>query len=195
MRRGTAKEDFDDKFRLLREQIFAAEMSLDIWVRLNDRDKELAGALDRFRGFFVPTLLANQTLFFIKLGTATEARDRRQPSLFEILRLIEEKPALVPGLDVAELRTRLSELDDIIRRVHRARDRAFAHVDTNKGPPGVELREGRLLLEKLKGFFREISIAHGYAGDPFVINADQLQHTSELLELLRQEYNSPEDSD
>ena len=49
-----------------------------------------------------------------------------------------------------------------------------------------------MLLEKLKEFFREISIAHGYTGDPFVVKADQLEHTSELLDLLRQEHVSRE---
>ena len=139
MERRAAKDNFDEKLRLLREQISTAEISLDIWVRLNDRDEELAGALDRFRGFFVPTLLAIQTLFFIKLGIATEAKDRRQPSIIEILRLIEEEPTLAPGLNIAGLRARLSEINDHIRRVHRARDRRFAHFDTNMGPPSVEL--------------------------------------------------------
>ena len=154
-----------------------------------DRTEELSRALDRYRGFFVPTILAHQTLFFIKMTVATDAKDARQPSVYEVLRLVEEVPSLAPGLNVASLRARLYPLADVMRRVRRARDRRFAHVDTTKKPPRVELGEYRRLLEELKDCFRAISAAYGIAGDPFVFNPEESRHTSELMMMLQYRNN------
>ena len=141
--------DFEAKLLLLRDQLVAAQVCLEVWEHLSNRSAELASALDRYRGFFVPTILPHQTLFFIKMAIATDHKDRRQPSLYEVLRLIEGEPSLAPGLDVGSLRTRVDRFADVIRRVRRARDRRFAHVDTRKNPPRVKLGEYRRLLEEL----------------------------------------------
>ena len=150
----------------------------------------LAQALDRYRGFFVPTILAHQTLFFIKMTVATDAKDARQPSVYEVLRLMEEIPTLAPGLNVASLQAGLDPLADIMRRVRRARDRRFAHVDTTKKPPRVELGEYRRLLDELKDCFRVISTAYGITGEAFIFNPAEGLHTSELLMMLQQQNRS-----
>ena len=186
-------EVFSEKVVLLRDQLVAAQVCLDIWSHLMDRTEELARGLDRYRGFFVPTILAHQTLFFIKMTIATDAKDVRQPSVYEVLRIVEEVPSLAPSLNVASIRARLSPLADVMRRVRRARDRRFAHVDTTKKPPRVELGEYRRLLEELKDCFWVISAAYGITGEPFVFNPAQGQHTSELLMMLQQQNRSSDD--
>lgn len=126
------EKDYKTHFKLLledlKQQLLSAQSSLDILKGLVT-DPGVVDVLNEYRGFFTPTIYAHRDLLFIKLFNAMDS-DRRDPSLYRILKMVEQHTDLGPGLDILVLRNRLKKHKDIIRKIEDFRKTRAAHWDT-----------------------------------------------------------------
>jgi hypothetical protein len=158
------EEQNDTQFELLleevRRQLLEAHTHFDIWEQLLPT-KEKVDVIEAYRGFFLPSLNAHIDRFYIKVSNVVSS-DSRQPSLYRLLKMLTCNPALAPGIDVRNLRTRLGRQKGLLKRIDDYRDRRAAHWDMDNSEPldPGQVSEIQHLLREMGGIFNEIHRAH-----------------------------------
>ena len=152
--------EFEALLEELRKQLLDACISLDIWEQLFPTEQAV-DVINRYRGFFLPTINAHIDRFYIKVSNVI-SNDRRLPSFYRVLRILDNNQALAPGIDIRSLRKRLRQHKGVLSGIEDYRNKRAAHWDTQ-----TELQLGQVLLgntkqmlEELQNVFNEISQAH-----------------------------------
>ena len=149
------RSEFDRLLELLRQRLLDAKTHFDIWEALQNPSKEFADAVNLYRGFFVPTIGAHITSFFVRLA-GTIDRDRRAASFYRVIEIVARNPSLAPGLNVAAFRANLESREEVFERIRTVRHRRAAHWDTDDEPDDVTVQESRQVLTDLASIFNGI---------------------------------------
>ena len=100
------------KFEILldniRIQLLEAQISFDIFLVLaGPEDDDVSGTMGSYIGFFKPTRDALRDRILIKVANVTETKRKKAPSVYPLIKMLENDPLLAPLLDAADLRTRM----------------------------------------------------------------------------------------
>ncbi|MFC2017699.1 hypothetical protein ACFLTQ_00135 [Chloroflexota bacterium] len=152
--------EFEALIEELRKQLLDACISLDIWEQLFPT-KQAVDVINRYKGFFLPTINAHIDRFHIKVSNVI-SNDRRLPSFYKVLSILDNNPALAPGVNIRALRKRLRQHKGVLSAIEDYRNKRAAHWDTQAElqPGQVLLGNSKQMLEELQNIFNEISQAH-----------------------------------
>lgn len=182
----TTEKEFLDRLEWLKDCLLRAQLHLDIaWWLWSPEDSSLVKALEVYRGFFIPTRLSHIDCFAIKIAIAIEQKDRRQPSIYFILKAIQKNPSLASGIDVASLRDKVDSIGAAIGHVEAFRKQRAAHLDMNtmgRVEPSFTWDEAREALDVLKAVFNEVYKAVTGAIQSFTVV--EHKHTEYVLRAL-----------
>ena len=176
-------DDFESLIEEVRKQLLAAQTHFDIWEALYFRSEDVAAVLDMYKGFFVPTIDAHVTVFFIKALNVVDS-DKRAPSFHRVFRMIERDSTLAPGLSLEALLHRLEKQQDTLDRLKSVRNKRAAHWDTKSEPDTVLVEESRTLLQELQSIFNDIHNAH--AGSMWRFKLLDDHHTGDVVLALKE---------
>jgi len=149
---------FDELLQRVEHELLRAQEHFDNWEAIFPT-QQVIDVLNRYVGFFRPTIDAHIAQFFIKVANVT-GTDQRLPSLYRLFKMIEEHADLAPNVNIKTLRSRLKAQRQLLERVRKFRDTRIAHFDTTIKPDAVLFGESRSLLQELEDVFNEIRIAH-----------------------------------
>ncbi len=154
------KTHFSSLLEDLKQQLLSAQSSLDILKGLVT-DLGVVDVLNKYRGFFTPTIYAHRDLLFIKLCNVMDKKGRA-PGLYRILKMVDEHKDVGAGVDIPALCSRLEKHEDILRRIKNFRDTRAAHWDTEVAESIKEIRFDEIssLLKEIEAIFNEIHRAH-----------------------------------
>lgn len=163
------------------------------WAKLYDRDEETAHALNRYRGFIASAERALKDMALLEFAKAFD-RDPRTSSMRVLLKEAQSnRDELAPHsteADLIDLESQINDNQDLLERLKGARDQRIAHLDVNF--KGYKLLYGEMnkLAEDIQSMYNSLSSWHDReiaSFDSYV--RDTEKHTSEVVELIREEYN------
>lgn len=175
--------EFRSLLEELRQQLLAASVHFDTWVQLFST-AQVVDVINQYIGFFQPTREAHLDRFIIKVSNLV-SNEPRSPSFHRIFRMLDNNPALAPGVDVQSLRKRLMQHKEVLKRIKKYRDKRAAHWDTQEQVQRkpVLFGDSKRMLEELQDIFNEISGAH--SGNLWSFKYSQQSDTSSLLNVLK----------
>lgn len=161
-------ESFEELMKRVVGQLVDAHTHLYIWEKLFFRIEEEAEVLSLYKGFVVPTINAHTVRFFIAAANVLNRGDSRAPSVYRLVQMIEEDPALAAGLDAGQLRRRLEKHESARSQVMGFRNERAAHSDPDPKTEPVRLEEATVLLQELADIVNEIQKASGGNAQDFL---------------------------
>ena len=175
--------EFRSLIEKLRQELLAASVDFDISIRLFPT-AQVVDVINQYIGFFQPTRKAHLDRFIIKVSNLV-SNEPRSPSFHRIFRMLDNNPALAPGVDVQSLRKRLMQHKEVLKRIKKYRDKRAAHWDTQEQVQRkpVLFGDSKRMLEELQDIFNEISGAH--SGNLWSFKYSQQGDTSSLLDVLK----------
>lgn len=152
--------EFKSLLEEVRKHLLEAQIHFDIWMQLQPT-KENVDVLEAYRGFFLPSQNAHIDRFYIKVSSVV-SRDKREPSLHRLLKMLDRNPALAPGINVRSVRTRLAKQKALLERITDYRRKRAAHWDMDNSESLDPARVGEIqqLLGEMESIFNQIHRAH-----------------------------------
>jgi len=149
--------EFKSLLEELRKQLLGASMYFDIWEQTWPT-AQVVDVINRYKGFFQPVRKALFDQFSIYICNVT-GNDRRLPSFYKVLKMLDTNPSLAPGLDVRSLRKRLKQHSAVLTAIDSYRDTKAAHWDITtqaaRRKP-VLFGDSKRMLKELQNIFNEI---------------------------------------
>lgn len=188
-------KEFRSLLEELRKQLLDASIHFDIWEALWPTEK-VAGVLDKYRGFFLPTRNAHLSAFFIKVCNIV-SNDPKSPSFYRVLSMLNKDGALAPNVDVMLIKQRLNGHKPTLKAIKRYRDTRAAHWDTTNHEAErkpVLFGDSRRMLTELQDIFNEIcgAVTRNHWSFELSPRGDSellLKHLSELRSMHKQRIN------
>lgn len=162
------QEELKECIESIWHALIEAKRNLHIWLEIYPTEP-IVRILNRYRGFFVPTISAHNQMIFVNLY---KVLDKRQDSyhfncLFDLLGKLDK-----PNVDVADCRKRIfEEHSETIKHLQKHRHKLIAHIDKELVPsrkrelkdkinPEAEVTIGmvKALLKTLEDVLYEISV-------------------------------------
>lgn len=172
------------------EELVWATCYFKVWKQLWPSTEEIANVENLYLNFFQLTRKAHNDQFLLQLSKILD-RHRDSINIFKLIEMIEKKPGLITekSLDINTLRIRLSEKEEVFKRLKTLRDKKLAHIDEQfhinanlRKSIHVYFGEARAILNDLAEILTEISVAHNGAIPAF--ETVGIGDTSELLKTL-----------
>jgi hypothetical protein len=147
--------------------LLEAKSNLHIWLEIYPTEA-IVRILNRYKGFFVPTMIAHRKMVFVNLY---KMLDKRRDSyhfncLFDLLEKLEN-----PTVDIADCRKRIDEHAETIKHLQKHRHKLVSHIDKDLVPskkreledqidPEVSVTIGmvKALIKTLEEVLYEISV-------------------------------------
>ena len=180
---GANSSEFEDLLNRLRQQLLDAQTHFDIWETLYYRTEAEAKALNAYRGFFMPTIDAHVTRFYIKISNVVDS-GVEAPSFRRLFRSIKRDSTLAPGLDIATLRRRLGKHSGLLKKIAVFRNKRAAHWDTESEAKPAPREPTRDLLKDLQDIWNEVSKAHDRPDRRWEFRYLEHGHTQHLIDTL-----------
>ncbi|MBI4181076.1 MAG: hypothetical protein HY528_04020 [Chloroflexi bacterium] len=180
----TQATEFRSLLEELRKQLLDACIHFDIWEELWPT-VEVVGTINRFKGFFLPTRNAHLSQFFIKVCNVV-SNDPKSPSLYRVLKMLDNNQQLAPGINTRSLHKRLRQYRKVLEGISDYRNTKAAHWDTQQMEQRkpVLFGDAKQMLKELQDIFNEIHKAH-VPGNLYAFKTLQASDTSHLLEVLK----------
>ena len=180
---SSTEPSFESLLEEIRVQLLLAQTHFDIWEALFFRTEEETAVLDRYKGFFAPTIDAHIDRFFIRASNVV-GNNPQAPSFYRLFRLIDKEDSLAPGIRLRAQRSRLTQLmRSILDRIKTFRDQRVAHWDTIANPEPVLAEEARSVLSELQDIFNDIHFAH--TGRKWSFEQWDRSHTNNVIQDLQ----------
>ena len=148
--------EFRSLLEELRRQLLDSCVHFEIWEQLWPTD-QVVDVLNRYKGFFLPTRAAHLDRFFIKVSNIV-SNNPRSPSFYRVLKMLDRKPGLAPGIDTRSLRKRLRQHKVVLEGINNYRNTKAAHCDTRQAAQQKPVLFGdcKRMLKELQDIFNEI---------------------------------------
>jgi hypothetical protein len=188
--RSREQQKFKQWLKQIIEELVWATCHFKVWEQLWPSTEEIANVENLYLNFFQLTRKAHNDQFLLQLSKILD-RHRDSINVFKLIEMIEKKPGLITekSLDIDTLRIRLSEKEEVFKRLKTLRDKKLTHIDEQfhinanlRGSIHVYVGEARAILSDLAEILTEISVAHDGATPAF--ETIGIGDTSELLKML-----------
>jgi hypothetical protein len=162
------------------------------WRGLMVEDDESAHALNRYRGFFLPTRDALLWMTFMQLSKVFD-RDYRTVSLSVLLDAAKaNRTALTPQAteeNLNDIEKQINDNEKLLIRLKNLRDQRIAHHDAIASDDRrILFGEVQKLVEDIKSMYNDLSYWHNNAYTSFdMIARDAERDTSEVVQIMRTE--------
>lgn len=186
----SGKLKFEVWLNNIRNELVWATCHFKVWTQLWPSTEEIANVENHYLNFFRLTRKTHNDQFQLHLSKILD-RQRDSINIFRLIEMIEKQPSLLSdkNFDLSELKTKLSEKEEIFNSLKTIRDKKLAHIDerfhTDNGlrnSTHLYFGEARTLLEDLAKMLTDISVAHNGLTPAFETTG--ISDATELLKTL-----------
>jgi hypothetical protein len=126
-----SRKKFEHRLERIISELINARGYIGVWEQLWPTNEKIARVENRYRSFFGFTRMALNYQFFLSLAKIVEQRSRNDNlSIWRLLEIIENEPELLfVTLDLNDLKRKLTEKQDLLKRIIDYRDNELAHID------------------------------------------------------------------
>ena len=172
------------------EELVWANCYFKVWEQLWPSTEEIAHVENLYLNFFQLTRTAHNNQFLLQLSKILD-HHKDSINIFKLIKMVEKQPGLITekSLDIDALKAKLSEKEEVLKRLRTLRDKKLAHIDEKfhinaslQKSNQFHVGEARTLLNDLAEILTEISVAHDGAIPTF--ETLSINDTSELLKML-----------
>lgn len=163
------KKDLEECIESIYDTILEAKYNFHIWLETFPVEA-IVHILNRYRGFFIPTIISHKNLLYVNLYKVLDTR--KDSYHFNCLFDLLEKGHLIKSNIIEEYREQIFEGHaTTIKHVKKYRNKLVAHIDkgfvalmkrgleTKRDPEiKVTIGEAKALLETLEGVINDISV-------------------------------------
>jgi len=185
-------EEFKRQLAELRKIIADGIAYFSAWRNLRVGDEDSAQALNRYRGLFLPALIALQSQSLMQFAKVFD----KHPKAISLTNLLtaanKNRLSLIPYATEKELQDMEQKINDsksLLIRLKRYRDTRLAHHDAIvAGDTSLLFGEFNRLVQDVKSIYNSLLRGH----DGSVTSFEQLaleadRHTSEVVRIMREE--------
>jgi hypothetical protein len=179
-------EDYRKQLGELRDIITDGIAYFSVWYVMANLDDNMARALNRYRGFFLPARKSLNDMFFLQFAKVFD-HDPRTISLRNLLSAARSNPTLlVPyaeGDDLQNLESKIDSNEELLGRLKNYRDQRLAHHDRAvTRDTSLPYGQVRQLIDDVKDMYNSLSRGHEQSITPFDFLSHQAQeHTSKAM--------------
>lgn len=177
--------EFETLLEDVRNHLIHAQLSFDVWNNLRPTEEnDTLDILNAFKGFFKPVMGALQDRFIIHISNTLDAKQKKAPSFYRLLKMLMENMELAPGLDVEALRTRIEEQKPIERKIRVLRNKGAAHWEIGAKLPNVLISDVGGLLQELEACYNEI-FSSAHPKEYYAFGILEIKDTENLVQSLK----------
>lgn len=182
-------KEFDRRLERLRVIIGDGLGFFTVWRELMVEDADSAQALNRYRGFFLPSRQACFGMMVLHLTKAFD-RDKRTASFPNLLgAAAADQEALVPhanGHNLDDLWEQLAAAEPLLDRLEKMRNQQVAHGDITPEVEPVFYGEVKALVDDVQRMYDELRSMHDRSRTVFDgLLRDFERHTQQVVQLMR----------
>lgn len=185
-------QEFNRQLDELRKIIADGIAYFSAWRSLRGGDEDSAQALNRYRGLFLPAMIALQSQTLMQFAKVFD-KHSKTISLRNLLTAANENRLnLIPHATEKELQDiegKISNSESLLIRLKRYRDTRLAHHDAIvAGDTSLLYGEVNKLVEDVKSMYNALTKIHDRSGTSFEgVARDAEKHTSEVVRIMREE--------
>jgi len=189
----------DKRFEKIREGIYQellkANHHFQIFWKIRAASDDIARATRGHLTFFFFTMWANSERFCLAINNVLENRKYRKSTynfykLFDYVRNHPELSNIFSKKEIDKMRNTISSHGDLIKRLHKVRDKYIAHKEITpehlKEEITYEREEGKELLVTLNSIFQKLSIK--YDDKPYAFDVVPSLNVEAVLRSLTEHY-------
>jgi hypothetical protein len=179
-------EDYRKQLGELRDIITDGIAYFSVWYVMANLDDNMARALNRYRGFFLPARKSLNDMFLLQFAKVFD-HDPRTISLRNLLSAARSNPTLlVPyaeGDDLQNLESKIDSNEELLGRLKNYRDQRLAHHDRAvTRDTSLPYGQVRQLIDDVKDMYNSLSRGHEQSITSFDFLSHQAQeHTSKAM--------------
>ena len=185
-------EEYRRQLSDLRTILIDGIACLSAWQRLGSLDENMAQALNRYRGFFLPARLSLKHVALQKLANAFD-RNPRAVSLRNLISAAKNNPkSLVPHAkekDLEKLESKISDNEELLSHLKTFRDQRLAHHDSAiSADTSLTFGQVKQLIDDVKDMYNTLSSGHERSVTSFdFLSREAERHTSKVIEVMCEE--------
>jgi hypothetical protein len=162
---------------------------LSAWQRLGNLDDNMAQALSRYRGFFLPAQLSLKHVAIQKIANAFD-RNPRAVSLRNLISAAKQNPKLLAPYakkkDLEKLERKISDNEELLSHLKSYRDQRLAHYDSVvSADTSLKFGQVKQLIKDVKDMYNSLSSGHERSITSFdFLSREAERHTSKVIEIM-----------
>jgi hypothetical protein len=175
------RKEFQHRLKAIVDELIHARGYIRVWEQLWPSTEQVARVINRYRHLFGYTRMALNQQFLLSLAKVVEQRaGKENVSIWRLINIIENTPELLEeNINVNDLKQKLSEKQEILKRIIKYRDKVIAHIDDKyvigrvldkEANDKIEILLGdvKALQDELEDIVNKISIAYNRVHQEFL---------------------------
>lgn len=185
-------EEYRKQLTELRTVLMDGIACLSAWERLGNLDDNMAQALNRCRGFFLPAQLSLKHVALQKLANAFD-RNPRAVSLRNLISAAKNNPELLAphakDKDLEKLESKISDNEDLLSHLKTFRDQRLAHYDSAiSADTSLAFGQVKQLINDVTDMYNSLSSGHERSVTSFdFLSREAERHTSNVIGIMCEE--------
>lgn len=185
-------EEFKTQLDELGHIIIEGVAYFSAWYEIANLDDNMADALNRYRGFFLPTQLSLKHMALLQLAKVFD-RHPRTVSLPNLLSAMKNNPRLLAPYakehDFQNLESKISSNEGLLSHLKSYRDQRLAHHDQAVlRDTSLPFGQVRQLIDDVKDMHNSLSNWHEHSTTRFnSISHEAERHTSDVKRIMCEE--------
>ena len=181
MTKEEARKKFESDLVRVKDAIVAASEHYNVWyIYKHDRPKYV-DVMNRYLGFFSTSISAQFTAMLLTLA---KTLDKKNISIYSLVKSAETHNFL-KSTELAEVKTKLNGIKELVGRMQLLRSNQFAHLGNLDSVnafkrAGLSLKDFKKLIDCSIDILRKIH--YGYNRDDFAFDYYSKQDTCSLLD-------------
>jgi len=185
-------EDYRKQLSELRTIIKDGITCLSAWHGLANLDDNMAHALSRYRGFFLPARLSLKHMALQQFANVFD-RNPRAVSLRNLLSAAKNNPKLLAPYakehDLQDIESKINDNEELLSHLKTFRDQRLAHYDSViSEDTSLTFGQVKQLINDVKDMYDSLSQGHERSITSFdFISREAQEHTSKVIEIMCEE--------
>ncbi len=184
-------QEFEKRMAELQNIIVDGIVYFTAWRTLSDLDNDMARALNRYKGLFLPTQLSLKNMALLQFSKIFDC-DARTSSLRNLLTVAIENQKLLTShakeSDLQNIKRWIDDNENLLDRLKRFRNKRIAHHDSIYTRQSLLFGEVKKLVDEVQSMFNLLRFGHDRSTTSFeYIVKDTERHTSQVIQIIREE--------